>query len=48
MLTSKLAHGLYHDATVVDYNLFIKHFHIEDVLIHLMQDCERLKLIVLW
>ena len=22
-VTAKLAHGLYHDATVVDYNLFI-------------------------
>ena len=24
MLTTKLAHGWYHDATVVDYNLILK------------------------
>ena len=29
-LNAKLAHGLYHDATVVDYNLSIKVFKIED------------------
>ena len=31
ILTVKLAHGLCHDATVVDYNLFIKSFNIGDV-----------------
>ena len=31
MLTAKLADGLYHVATVVDYNLFIKFFNIGDV-----------------
>ena len=31
MLFAKLAYGLYHDATVVDYNLFIKFFNIGDV-----------------
>ena len=30
-LTAKLAHGLYHDVTVVDYNLFINFFGIRDV-----------------
>ena len=29
---AKLAHGLYHDVTVVDYNLFIKFFNIGDVM----------------
>ena len=28
MLTTKLAHGLYCDATVVDYDFFIKLFNI--------------------
>ena len=27
-IRTKLAHGLYHDATLVDYNLFIKFFNI--------------------
>ena len=31
MLTAKLAHGLYYDATVVDYNLILKFLIIEDV-----------------
>ena len=31
ILTVKLAYGLYHDAPVVDYNLFIKFFDIGDV-----------------
>ena len=30
-LSAKLTHGLYNDATVVDYNLFIKLFNIGDV-----------------
>ena len=30
-VTTKLAHGLYHDASVVDYNLFINFFNIGDV-----------------
>ena len=30
-LTSKLAHRLYYDATVVDYNLNINFFNIGDV-----------------
>ena len=30
-VTTKLAHRLYHDATVVDYNFFIKFFNIVDV-----------------
>ena len=30
-LTAKLANELYHDAMVVDYNLFIKFFNIGDV-----------------
>ena len=29
--TAKLEHGLYHDATVVNYNLFIKFFNIGNV-----------------
>ena len=31
MLTAKLSHGLYHDATVVDYNLILKFLIIGDV-----------------
>ena len=31
LLTTKLAHGLHHDATVVNYNLFIRFFNIGDV-----------------
>ena len=31
ILTAKLAHGLHHDVTVVDYNLIIKFFNIGDV-----------------
>ena len=31
MLTAKLAHGLYHDAIVVDYNLILKFLIIGDV-----------------
>ena len=31
MLTTKLAHGLYHDAIVVDYNLILKFLIIGDV-----------------
>ena len=30
-ITTKLAHGLYHDATVVDYNLNLKFLIIGDV-----------------
>ena len=30
-ITTKLAHGLYHDATIVDYYLFIKSFNFGDV-----------------
>ena len=30
-VTANLAHGLYHDVTVVDYNLFIIFFYIGDV-----------------
>ena len=30
-ITAKLAHRLYYDATLVDYNLIIKFFNIEDV-----------------
>ena len=30
-VTTKLAHGLYHDATGVDYNLFIKFFNVGDI-----------------
>ena len=30
-LTARLAHGMYHDATFVDYNVFIKLFNIGDV-----------------
>ena len=31
MLTARLAHGLYHDATIVDYNLILKLLLIGDV-----------------
>ena len=31
MLTTKLAHALYYDAIVVDYNLFITFFNFVDV-----------------
>ena len=31
MLTAKLSHGLYHDATVVDYNLILKFLIIGNV-----------------
>ena len=30
-VTAKLAHRLYYDVTVVDYNLIIKFFNIRDV-----------------
>ena len=30
-VTTKLAHRLYYDATVIDYNLIIKFFNIGDV-----------------
>ena len=46
MLTAKLAHGLYHHATVVDCNLFIKFLKLGMKSIQLAQDCKRLKLIV--
>ena len=29
--TARLAHGLYHSATVVDYNLFILFFNVGNV-----------------
>ena len=31
MLTTKLAHGLYHDATVINHNLILRGLIIEDV-----------------
>ena len=30
-VTTKLGHRLYYDATIVDYNLFVKFFNIGDV-----------------
>ena len=47
MLTTKLAHRLYHDATVVDYNLFINFFDIGDVKYTAHARLQRLKIIVL-